>query len=93
SDVRDALRRRPLLQIHPITIAHKRTLETTESRAVVDPTGDITLTDRGWPWERTLRPVVLALAGLALLAGGLVVQRRWARRPAQMDAHRAPAAA
>ncbi|WP_344402513.1 DJ-1/PfpI family protein [Dactylosporangium fulvum] len=40
------------------------------------PAGDITLTGRGWPWERTLRPVLLALAGLAVLAGGLAVQRR-----------------
>ncbi|OKI53652.1 DJ-1/PfpI family protein [Micromonospora sp. CB01531] len=57
------------------------------------PTGDITLTGRGWPWERTLRPVVLALAGLALLAGGLAVHRRRTRRPVQQDDHRAPAAA
>ncbi|MFG3685508.1 DJ-1/PfpI family protein [Micromonospora sp. NPDC047740] len=57
------------------------------------PTGDITLTGRGWPWERTLRPVVLALAGLALLAGGLAVRRRRTRRPVQQDDHRAPAAA
>ncbi|TYC23765.1 cytochrome P450 [Micromonospora sp. MP36] len=36
-DIRDALRRRPLLQIHPITIARSRTPETTQSRAVVNP--------------------------------------------------------
>ncbi|OKI56407.1 hypothetical protein A6A27_30295 [Micromonospora sp. CB01531] len=57
------------------------------------PAGDITLTGPGWPWDRTLRPIVLALAGLALLAGGLAVQRRRARRPVQVDDHPAPAAA